>query len=95
MSCSSCSVPTSRMQGHFGRVNAYVKASPGQIFTNTGPVISAPNETAGMHVNRITPALRGLRGDIFGAGQTNWISGIPNEYVVGGGVLILAVMMMR
>ncbi len=92
MSCQSCSTPITRMQGHFG---AYVHASPAQIFTQTGPTIGAPNETAGMHVNRITPALRGLRGDIFGAGQTNWIAGIPNEYIAGGAVLLLAVVMMR
>lgn len=92
MSCASCSTPATRMQGHFG---AYVKAGPAQIFTQTGPTIGEPNETAGMHVARISPALRGLQGDMFGERQTNWISGIPNEYVAGAGLLVLAVVMMR
>ena len=92
MSCSTCTSSASRMEGHFG---AYTKAGPSQIFTSTGPVVGAPNETAGMHVNRITPALRGLGTIYFGEGQTNLISGVANEYLAGGAALLLIVLMMR
>lgn len=94
MSCSSCG-PS--LDGHFGRirgpVGAYVRASPAQIFTTTGQVISAPNETAGMHA-RIQPRTAGL-GDYFGPSQTRLIEGVDNEYLAIGAGLLLVLAMMR
>lgn len=104
MGCSSCGP---QLNGHFGRAGAYVKASPAQIFTTTGPVISAPNETAGMHVNRLSPvdygALKGIGrvGDFtseylnFSPQPTDWFPGFPNGFVVVGGIALLVVAMSR
>ena len=92
MSCSSCG--TVGRIGHFGRMGAYVKASPEQIFTTTGPVISAPNETAGMHINRLSPRMQGL-GDYFGPTQTRLIDGVDNEYLAIGAGLLLVFALMR
>ena len=98
MSCSSCG--TVGRVGHFGRMGAYVKASPEQIFTTTGPVISAPNETAGMHVNRLSPRMQGLSGieeylNFTPQPTTDWITGIPNGFVVVGGIALLMITMTR
>lgn len=102
MGCSSCSSGVS-LNGHFGRVgsrmNAYVQASPAQIFTTTGQVISAPNETSGMHVNRLSPRMNGLQGMEtyfnFSPLPTDWISGFPNGFLVVGGLALLMVTMTR
>lgn len=81
------------MQGHFG---AYVPAGPSQIFTTTGPVQAAPNETAGMHVNRLSPRVTGLAGMEtyfnFSPQPTDWFSGIPNGFVVVGGIIAVIAM---
>ncbi len=82
MGCSSC------MQGHFG---AYVPATERSYITTTGPVESVPNATGGMH----TRISRAGVGDIFGNAQTNWISGVPNEYVVAGAGLLLLLTVMK
>ena len=74
--------------GHFG---AYVPATERSYITTPGRVESAPNATAGMHA-RISRPMSGL-GDIFGTNQTNWIAGVPNEYVAGGAALLLVLMM--
>lgn len=94
MSCSSCasSASAARMQGHFG---AYVPAGPAQIFRSTGQVVSAPNETAGMRVNRLSPRVTGLGATYFGVNQTNLIDGIANEYLALGAVAVLVLVMMR
>jgi hypothetical protein len=81
-------------------MNAYVKASPAQIFTTTGKVISAPNETAGMHARlTTTPGMAGLAGMEtyfnFTPLPTDWISGFPNGFVVVGGLALLMVTMSR
>lgn len=72
--------------GHFG---AYVPATARSYITTTGRTEGAPNATAGMH-RRIS----GL-GETFGPTQTNWISGIQNEYVVAAGGLLLVLMLMK
>lgn len=97
MACSSCGPQLNGRVGHFGRAGAYVQASPAQIFTTTGQVISAPNETAGMHVNRLSPRTAGLGGIEtfinFTPQPTDWFTGIPNGFVTVGGVLLLVAMM--
>lgn len=64
--------------------------------TNTGPVLSAPNASAGMHAQYIQAGqgVSGL-GDYFGAGQTQLITGIPNEYLALGAGLMVVLMMMK
>lgn len=90
MGCSNCG-----RVGHFG---AYQKAGEVQYMTQTGPVMSAPNASAGMHAryqqNGQDVAVNGL-GDYFGAGQTPLISGIPNEYLALGAGLMIVLMMMK
>lgn len=90
MSCSSC------MSGNFRGMAAYVPATARSYIATTGPVESVPNATGGMHLgptSRLTdPGMSGL-GDIFGANQTNLISGIPNEYLAVGAVLLLVLTM--
>ena len=111
MSCSSCSsgnlsayVPaTSRSQitttgkvigtrslGHFA---SYVPATARSYITTTGPVESVPNATGGMHANILSRA--GGMGTIFGEGQTNWIDGVANEYIVAAGALVLLLAVMK
>ena len=84
MGCSCAS----GVQGlaHF---SAYVKDT--NVNLTTGRVESVPNATGGMH-SRIS---RAGMGDIFGPSQTNWISGVPNEYVVAGGLLIVLLGVMK
>ena len=81
--------------GHFG---AYVPGTERSYIKTTGPVESIPNATGGMHPGNFTRAdgsqLAGL-GEIFGAGQTNWIDGVANEYVVAGGALLLLLVVMK
>lgn len=84
MGCASC------MQGHFG-VGAFVPSTARSTILTTGRVESVPNATGGMHA-RIS---RAGMGEIFGAGQTNWISGVANEYVVAGGALLLLLVVMK
>lgn len=107
MSCSSCSsglrayVPsTSRstiqttgrvIGGSLGNFSEYVPATDRSYITTTGPTEGVPNATGGMHA-RISRA--GV-GAIFGEGQTNWISGIPNEYVVAAGALVILLAVMK
>lgn len=108
MGCSSCSgglkayVPAtsqstikttgrvigSRSLGHFGE---YVPATERSYITTTGPVESVPNDTGGMH-QRIS---RSGMGTIFGDGQTNWISGVPNEYLAAGVALVILLAVMK
>ena len=83
MGCSSCG-----MNGHFG---AYVPSTARSTITTPGPVVGVPNATGGMH-QRIS---RAGMGDIFGANQTNWIEGVPNEYIAAGGLLIIMLAMMK
>ena len=80
------------MSGHFGGVSAYVPMSPRQTILTTGRVESVPNATGGMHASNLSRA--GL-GDIFGPSQTNWISGVANEYVVAGAALVLLLVVMK
>ena len=84
MGCSSCG-----MKGHFG---AYVPASERSYITTSGRVEKVPNATGGMHASNYSRA--GV-GEIFGDGQTNWISGVPNEYVVAGAGLLLLLTVMK
>lgn len=84
MGCSSCAGSMKGI-GHFGRVAAFVPGTDRQFYTTTGQVIGAPNATAGMH---------GL-GETFGPTQTQWITGIQNEYVVAAGGLVLVLMLMK
>lgn len=86
MGCSSCA---SSMAGHFG---AYVPATARSTILTTGPTEGVPNATGGMHVG--THSRAGV-GDIFGAGQTNWISGVANEYLVAGAALVLLLVVMK
>lgn len=79
MPCSSCGTPMRSL-------GSFVQAGSAQVFTNTGQVIRFPNESAGMH---------GLGADIFGANQINWITGIPNEYLIAGAGLILVFLVMK
>lgn len=81
--------------GRVGYFREYVPGSPRQYIQTTGQVVGIPNATGGMHAMRYSRAgTRGL-GDIFGPNQTNWITGVQNEYVVAGGVLLLVLAMMR
>lgn len=64
-----------------GHFGTYIQADPQQYFRNTGPLTYSQ--------------MRGLGQGWFGSGQTNWISGIPNEYVVLGAGVILVLVMMR
>lgn len=108
MGCSSCSgglrsyVPassastiktTGRVIGSrsLGYFRDYVPATERSYITTTGPVESVPNETGGMHA-RIS---RSGMGTIFGDGQTNWVEGVPNEYVVAAGALVLLLAVMK
>jgi hypothetical protein len=92
MGCSSCA-----SNGHFG-LGEYVPATERSYITTPGPRVGVPNATGGMHPgihSRLTdPGMSGL-GDIFGANQTNWISGVPNEYIVAGGLLIVLLGVMK
>ena len=85
----------SRSLGHFGK---YVPATERSYIKTTGPVESVPNATGGMHLgphSRLTdPGMSGL-GTIFGDGQTNWISGVANEYIVAAGALVLLLVVMK
>lgn len=85
MGCSSCAGSMKGI-GHFG---AYVPATARSYITTTGRTEGAPNASAGMHAR-----VSGL-GDMFGPTQTQWISGIQNEYVVAAGGLLLVLMMMK
>ena len=80
--------PTSAL-GHFG---SYVPATPRSYITTTGPVQSVPNATGGMHVGIQS---RAGMGTIFGDGQTNWIEGVANEYIVAAGALVLLLAVMK
>jgi hypothetical protein len=77
------------MKGHFG---AYVPATARSYITTTGPVESVPNATGGMHIG--THSRAGM-GDIFGPNQTNWISGVANEYIAAGAALVLMLVVMK
>lgn len=102
MACSSCGP---QLDGHFGRIRGpvgeYVRATPAQIFVTTGTVKRAPNETAGMHVNRLTPTpgVSGLGGfetwTNFQPLPTDVIQGVPNGYILIGGIAVLALALMR
>lgn len=90
MGCSSCG-----RVGHFG---SYVKAGEVQYMTQTGPVMSAPNASAGMHAQYQQAgkdiSVSGL-GDYFGPLQTPLIPGIQNEYLAAGVGLLVVLMMMK
>jgi hypothetical protein len=78
---------TGRVMG----LGEYVPATERSYITTTGPVESVPNETGGMH-SRIS---RAGMGTIFGDGQTNWVEGVPNEYIVAAGALVLLLAVMK
>lgn len=88
MGCSSCATS---MNGHFG-LGAWVPATARSYITTPGRVEAAPNATAGMHASNFS---RAGMGDIFGTNQTNWISGVANEYVVAGALLIVLLGVMK
>ena len=71
--------------------SSYVPATERSYIKTTGPVESVPNATGGMHA-RIS---RAGMGDIFGSAQTNWISGVPNEYIAAAGALVLLMVVMK
>lgn len=89
MACASCNGV-----GHF---SAFVPGTDRQYIKTTGQTIGAPNDTAGMHARM--SGVRGLGGmdTIFNFSPlpTDWISGIPNGYVVVAGAAILVLAMMR
>lgn len=76
--------------------SSYVPATDRSYIQTTGPVESVPNATGGMHATRYSrPGVSGFMQDNFGATQTNWINGIPNEYIAGGAALLLVLVMMK
>ena len=78
-----------RALGHFG---SYVPATERSYITTTGPVEGVPNASGGMHATNYS---RAGMGTIFGADQTNWISGVANEYIVAAGALVLLLVVMK
>ena len=79
MSCASCGPSGIRGVGHFG---AYIPVGPAQILTNTGPVVRNN--------------LQGIFPDTwFGPTQTQWITGVDNEWVAGGVALVLLLMFLK
>lgn len=83
MGCASCAG-----LGHFG---SFVPAD--SFYSTTGRRVAAPNDTAGMH--RRISGLGGMETYLnFSPLPTDWITGVPNGFVVVGGVLLL-VMSMR
>lgn len=86
------------MVGHFGSVASYVPATARSYITTTGQTIGAPNDTAGMHARM--SGVRGLRGmetwfNFTPQPATDWITNVPNGYIVVGGALVVALAMMR
>ena len=78
-----------RALGHFAQ---FVPATERSYITTTGPVEGVPNTTGGMHTTNYS---RSGMGTIFGADQTNWISGVENEYIVAAGALVLLLVAMK
>lgn len=83
--------PGRSLEGHFG---SYVPATERSYITTTGPREGVPNATGGMHARISRAQVSGL-GTIFGDGQTNWIDGVANEYIVAAGVLLLLLTVMK
>jgi len=83
--------PGRSLEGHFG---SYVPATERSYITTTGPREGIPNATGGMH-SRISRAQVSGLGTIFGDGQTNWIEGVANEYVVAGLALVVLLGVMK
>lgn len=82
------------MSGHFG-LGAYVPATARSTITTPGPREGIPNATGGMHIGTHSQAGMSGLGDFFGTGQTNWINGIPNEYVAAGAALLILLTVMK
>jgi len=77
-----------------GNFASYVPTTERSYIKTTGPTEGIPNKTGGMHARISRAQVSGL-GEIFGDGQTNWISGVANEYVVAGGALLLLLVVMK
>jgi hypothetical protein len=61
-----------------GHFGSYVKAGSRQIYTNTGPLANQQQRMSGLGLD-LGP---------------DWITGIPNMYLlIGGGLLLVLVMM--
>jgi hypothetical protein len=93
---SSTIKTTGRVIGNrsLGSFSQYVPATSRSYITTTGPVESVPNETGGIHARISRAQVSGL-GTIFGDGQTNWIEGVANEYIVAGLALVVLLGVMK
>ena len=82
----------SRSLGNFA---SYVPATERSYIKTTGPWEGVPNATGGMHIGIHSRAGTAGLGTIFGDGQTNWIDGVANEYVVAAGALLILLTVMK
>ena len=80
--------------GHFG---AYQPVSAAQVMTVTGAVQGTPNETGGMHTQYAGARTVSGLGDYFNFSPLpgDWITGVPNGYIVAGAALTLVMVMMK
>ena len=89
---------TGQVQGNQAAMTpAFIQGGPRQYMNVTGAVQSAPNASAGMHTQYAGARRVSGLGDYFNFSPLpgDWIQGIPNGFIVVGGIAIILALVMK